>query len=197
MTNYFGDGQSSKGENHIWRKAKRERWKIVAKYKSIKRVNNQRLKKYHIEYRLDISNISNETWKNKWKQKILQRYRLLHPPKEVETFYKGFISLQPKVDLKQFDETINLGDTPIEFMNQSIALRETLNTNLHCTGSKDDYGSASNYQLSRKNLDCQPNSGFNTEENFVNKIKDVKSNIDSINFDQPKIYSDRSDDTSS
>jgi hypothetical protein len=47
-------------ENHIWRKAKRERWKAIAKHKSIKRDNNHRLQKYHIEYLLNISKISNE-----------------------------------------------------------------------------------------------------------------------------------------
>jgi hypothetical protein len=37
----------------------------VAKHKSIKRGNNHRLQKYHIDYRLDISNISNEAWEDK------------------------------------------------------------------------------------------------------------------------------------
>jgi hypothetical protein len=55
--------------------------------------------------------------------------------------YKGFISIQSKVNLKQFEETINLGDTPIEFMNQSAALRETLSFDQHCIGSKDRYES--------------------------------------------------------
>jgi hypothetical protein len=46
------EGKSSKGEDYIWRKA-------VVKHKSSKRGNNHRLQKYHIEYRLNISNISN------------------------------------------------------------------------------------------------------------------------------------------
>jgi hypothetical protein len=99
--------------------------------------------------------------------------------------------------LKQFEKAINLGDTPIEFMDHSAAFPEPLGFNQHCTGSKGGYGSAANVQLSSKNLNCQSNGGFNTEESFGNTIKDVKSNTVSINFDQPKIYSDRSDDTSS
>jgi cell division protein FtsB len=104
MTNYFGDGKCSRGENLIWRIAKKERWKEVAKNKSKKRGNNHRLQKLHINYRLDISNISNEAWKEKWKNKITQRYRLLHQTKERETIYKGIISLHPKVDMKHFEE---------------------------------------------------------------------------------------------
>jgi hypothetical protein len=50
MSNCFGDGQCSKGEKYIWRTAKRERWKTVARHKSIKRGNNHRLQKYLIEY---------------------------------------------------------------------------------------------------------------------------------------------------
>jgi hypothetical protein len=57
--------------------------------------------------------------------------------------------------LKQFEETINLGDTPIEFMNQLAAVWETLSFNQHCTGSKGGYGSASIVQLSSKYFDCQ------------------------------------------
>jgi hypothetical protein len=104
------------------------------------------LQKLNINYRLDLANISNETWKEKRKQMISQRYRLLHPTKEVETIYKGFISLQPKMDLKQFEEAINLGDTPMEFMDHSAALQETLSFNQHRTGSKGGYGSAANVQ---------------------------------------------------
>jgi hypothetical protein len=78
----------------------------------------------------------------KMKNKITQRYRLLHPIKEKETIYKGIISLYPKVDLKQFEEVINLGDTPIEFMDHSATLRETLSFNQHYTGSKGGYESA-------------------------------------------------------
>jgi hypothetical protein len=123
MVNCFGDGKCSRGENLIWRTAKKERWKELAKHKSIKRGNNHRLQKLHINYRLDLSNISNEAWKEKWKRKISQRYRLLHPTKETETIYRGIISLQPKVDLKQFEKVINLDDTPIEFMDHLAALR--------------------------------------------------------------------------
>jgi hypothetical protein len=82
-------------------------------------------------------------------------------------------------------------------MDHSAALRETLSFNRLYTGSKDGYESAAKIQLSGKNLDCQSKSGFCTEENSVNLIKDVKSNIVSINFDQPKIYSDQSNYTSS
>jgi hypothetical protein len=82
-------------------------------------------------------------------------------------------------------------------MDHSAALRETLSFNQHCTGSKGGYGSASNIQLSSKNLVCQSNSGFNTEENFVSLFKDVESKIVSIDFNQPKIYSNRSNEASS
>jgi hypothetical protein len=96
MTNCFGDGQCSKGEERIWGMAKKERWKEVAKHKSKKRGNNHRFKMLDINYRLDLSNISNEAWKQKWKQKISQRDRLLHPTKETETIYKGIICLKPR-----------------------------------------------------------------------------------------------------
>jgi hypothetical protein len=65
MSNCFGDGQWSKGENRIWGTANKEIWKEVAKHKSIKRGNNHRLQKLHINYRFDLSNISNESWKEK------------------------------------------------------------------------------------------------------------------------------------
>jgi hypothetical protein len=48
MVNCFGEGKYSKGENHIWRVAEKERWKEVAKYKSIKRGNNYRLQKLQL-----------------------------------------------------------------------------------------------------------------------------------------------------
>jgi hypothetical protein len=70
-------------------------------------------------------------------------------------------------------------------MDHLAALWETLSFNQHCTGSKGGYGSAANIQLSSKNLDCQSNGGFNTEENFVNLFKDVNSSIISIDFNQP------------
>jgi hypothetical protein len=57
MTNCFGDGQCSNGENLIWRTAKKERWKEGTKHKSKKRGNNHRLQKLHINYRFDLSNI--------------------------------------------------------------------------------------------------------------------------------------------
>jgi hypothetical protein len=78
MTNCFGDGKCNRGENLIWRTAKKERWKDIAKHKSKKRGNNHRLQKLHINYRLGLANISNEAWKEKWKNKITQRYRFLH-----------------------------------------------------------------------------------------------------------------------
>jgi hypothetical protein len=99
--------------------------------------------------------------------------------------------------LKKFEETINLGDTPIEFMDHSAALREILRFDHHCTGSKGGYGSAANIQLSSKNLDCQSNSGFNPEENIVSLFKDVNSSIVSIDFNQPTIYPNQSYEASS
>jgi hypothetical protein len=77
-------------------------------------------------------------------------------------------------------------------MDHSAALRKTLSFNQYCTGSKGGYESAANIQLSGKNLDYQSNSGFNTEENIVNLFKDVNLSIVSIDFNQPKIYSDQS-----
>jgi hypothetical protein len=74
MTNYFGDGKCSKGEERIWRMAKKDRWKEVLKQKSKKRGSNYRLQKAHITYRYDLSEISNEAWKQKWKDKIVRRY---------------------------------------------------------------------------------------------------------------------------
>jgi hypothetical protein len=89
--------------------AKKDRWKEVVKQKSKKRGNNYRLQKSLISYRYDLSEISNEAWKQKWKDKIVWRFKDLHPKeeKEKETIYKGIISLHPKVDMKQFEEVIN------------------------------------------------------------------------------------------
>jgi hypothetical protein len=58
--------------------------------------------------------MTGEIWKKKWKQKILQRNEMLHRLRNTETRHKGFNNLHPKVNLKQFEKTINLGDTPIE-----------------------------------------------------------------------------------
>jgi hypothetical protein len=77
-------------------------------------------------------------------------------------------------------------------MDHSAALRKTLSFNQHCTGSKDGYGSEANTQLPGKNLNCQSNDGFDTEENFVNSIKDVNSSIVSIDFNRPKNYPNQS-----
>jgi hypothetical protein len=155
LVNCFGEGEISSGEKRIWKLAKKTRWKEIAKQKSIKRGNNHRLQKLHNEYNLDLSDISNEKWKDKWKMEITQRYKKLHPTKEKEIVYKGFNDLQPKVNLKHFEETIKLSDTPTEFMNCSAALQETTSINLRCTGSKDGYESAANFQLSSKNLEYQ------------------------------------------
>jgi hypothetical protein len=106
------------------------------KHDSILRRNNYKLQKSYISYCLNLSNISSEIWKKKWKQKILQRDKMLHELKNIETKYKGFNDLHLKVDLKQFEETVNLGDTPIKFMDHSAALRETLSFNQPCTGAK-------------------------------------------------------------
>jgi hypothetical protein len=43
MTNCFGDGKCSKGEERIWRMAKKDRWKEVLKQKSKKRGSNYSL----------------------------------------------------------------------------------------------------------------------------------------------------------
>jgi hypothetical protein len=83
------------------------------------------------------------------------RYRLLHPTKEKETIYKEIISLHPKVDLKQFEEIINQDATPIEFMDHSAALRETLSFNQHCTGSKSSCVQALYNQMLSKNPICR------------------------------------------
>jgi hypothetical protein len=126
-------------------------------------------------------------------QKIYEkRDKQLHPPKEEETIYKGFMSLLLKVVLKQFEETINLADTPIESMNHSATVRESTSINLHRTGSKDGYEPADNSQLSSKNLDCQSKSDENTENNFVKTIKDDKSSsVSTQSIIQPKINSIR------
>jgi hypothetical protein len=55
---------------YIFRKTKKERGKTM-KHDSILRRNNYKLQKSHISYCLNISNISSEIWKKKWKQKIL------------------------------------------------------------------------------------------------------------------------------
>jgi hypothetical protein len=76
MEKCFGDDYFDKGQKYIWRKAKKDEMFEI----------------FHIEYRLDISNISNEAWK-KVEAKNFTKYRLLHPPKETETIYRGFIRL--------------------------------------------------------------------------------------------------------
>jgi hypothetical protein len=117
----------------------------------------------------------------------LKRYKQIHPPKEHETIYKGFMGLQPKVDLKHFEETINLVDTSIESMNHSAAVRELISFDLHRTGSEDGYEPAKNHQIASKNLDCQSKSEEDTEDNFVKSIKDDKSSSVSIQSNiQPK-----------
>jgi hypothetical protein len=65
---------------YTFRKTKKERWKAM-KHKSIKRDNNYKLQKNHINYCLNLSNISNEVWKRKWKRKILRGHKSLHPLK--------------------------------------------------------------------------------------------------------------------
>jgi hypothetical protein len=78
------------------------------------RGNNHKLLKERNYYLLDLSEVSNEVWKDRWKQTIYERYRMIHPLKKVEakTKYKGFMGLQPKVKTEQFDEAVNLVDTP-------------------------------------------------------------------------------------
>jgi hypothetical protein len=154
MINCFGDKEMCKGEKQIYRMAKKDRRKYIFKEKSEERGSNHRLQKAHFTYLRNLSQISNEVWKKKWKDKITWRYKYLHPKeeKEKETIYKGIIDLHPKEDKKQFEEVIKQDDTPIEIMNHSAALREPLSINLHCTGSKGGYESAALTQLSGKNL---------------------------------------------
>jgi hypothetical protein len=173
-------------KKYIFRKTKKEKWKAV-KYNSL--LNMQR---EHIKYCLNISNKTGEIWKKKWKQKIIQMDKMLHKLKNIETKYNGFNYLHPKVDLKQFGRTINLGDTPIEFLNHSAVLQDALSFNQHCTGNKGGYESAAKIQLSSKNLDCRSKSGFYTEKVIVNCIKDVNSTKVSIMANQPKEYSNLS-----
>jgi hypothetical protein len=156
---------------------KEYRRKEIFKQKAEERGTNHRLQKFHISYREILSEISNEVWKKKWKDKILFRHKYLHPTeeKEAETSYKEIIDLHPKDDSKQFEEVINQDDTPIEFMDHSAALRETLIIDLHCTGSKGGYESAGFIQLSGKNLDYHSKSGFDDGELIVNFIKDNNS----------------------
>jgi hypothetical protein len=85
------------------------------------------------------------------------------------------MGLQPKADSEQFEEAINLVDTPIESMNHLAAERKLKSFNLHRTGSKDGYEPANNHQISSKNLDYQSKSEEITEDNFVKSIKDDKS----------------------
>jgi hypothetical protein len=47
--------------------SKERKMEKSSKTKSIKRDNNHRLQKLHINYRLDLSKNSNEAWKEKWK----------------------------------------------------------------------------------------------------------------------------------
>jgi hypothetical protein len=106
MVNCFGEGKCSKGETQIWKMAKRDRRKEILKQKSEERGSNYRLQKAHLTYRCNLSEISNEVWKKKWNNKIVWRYKYLHPKeeKEKETIYKGIISLHPKEDMKQFEK---------------------------------------------------------------------------------------------
>jgi hypothetical protein len=75
--------------------------------------------------------------------------------------------------MKQFGKVVNQDDAPIEFLDHSAALREPLSINLHCTGSKGGYEPAVLDQLSGKNLDYQPKSGFDAEEDIVYRFKEV------------------------
>jgi hypothetical protein len=59
-------------------------------------------------------------------------------------------------------------------MDHSAALREPLSINLHCTGSKDGYGSAVLTQ-SCKNLGYHPKSGFDAGELIVKCFNDNNS----------------------
>jgi hypothetical protein len=146
-------GQRKQCQKYVIKKASRKRWKKEIKYKSQQRGHNHRLQKHHIYYASDLSQFSNEAWKNERKQAIYLRYREIHPLKEAETKYKGFIGLQPKVNSERIDETIKQVDTPTEFVNHSAAVRELNSINLHRTGSKDCCEPAANSQISIKNLD--------------------------------------------
>jgi hypothetical protein len=79
------------------------------------------------------------------KKYFIDTNNYIHPKKQ-ETIYKGFMGLQSKVNLEQFDEAINLVDTSMEFMNHSAAVRKSKSINLHRTGSKDGSEPANNNQ---------------------------------------------------
>jgi hypothetical protein len=76
---------------YIFKKARKVRWKKVVKYKSIHWGHNFRLKKNHITYPMDISNIFNKTGENKWKQIFFNRIKQLQSSKEIETINKRFM----------------------------------------------------------------------------------------------------------
>jgi hypothetical protein len=96
LVNCFGDGDISKGEEEIYKKAKKTRWKRDVKQKAIRRGYYHKLQKSQVNYCLDLSHLSNEKWKEKWKEEITQRFKKLHPTKQKETVYKGIINLHPK-----------------------------------------------------------------------------------------------------
>jgi hypothetical protein len=74
LVNCFGDGNISKGEEEIYKKAKKTRWKRNVKQKAIRRGYYHKLQKSQVNYCLDLSHLSNEKWKEKWKEEITQRF---------------------------------------------------------------------------------------------------------------------------
>jgi hypothetical protein len=65
------------------------------------------------------------------------------------------MGLLQKKNSKQFEETINLIDPPIESVDSSAGVRKLKSINIHRTGSKDNYEPADNTQISSKNLVCE------------------------------------------
>jgi hypothetical protein len=111
-----------------WKIENKMRRKTELNYKSNCRKRYHKLQRFKKEYPYSLSKISNEEWKNRWKQEILERYKKLHPTKQKETIYKGFKGLHPKVEKGQFIEVINLDDAPTELVNNSMALRNIKST---------------------------------------------------------------------
>jgi hypothetical protein len=70
--------EENKRRKYIFRKTKKERWKMKEF-----RISSCCLQKNYINYCLNLSNISSEIWKRKWKQKILQKKRMMVTLKEI------------------------------------------------------------------------------------------------------------------
>jgi hypothetical protein len=64
--------EEDKKGKYIFRKMKKERWKTKEF-----RIRNCYIQKNHVNYCLNLLNISREVWKRKWRQKILQKKKML------------------------------------------------------------------------------------------------------------------------